>query len=84
MAMGQVFFEFFHFPPLIIVPPSLHTSSITAPRGVRHSPDQAAHYHTLGTKAGASHLTRHLAGLEVMEVLVFSKWTVSLQLETDK
>jgi hypothetical protein len=29
------------------------------------SPDQAAHYRTLGTKLGASSLTRHLAGLGV-------------------
>jgi hypothetical protein len=34
-------------------------------REVCDSPDQAAHYHTLGAKLGASSLTRHLASLGV-------------------
>jgi hypothetical protein len=34
------------------------------------SPDQAAHYHTLGPKLSASSVTRHLAGVEVKAVFL--------------
>jgi hypothetical protein len=55
------------FPPLIIIPPLLHTH-LSPPHEMCDSPDQAAHYHTLGTKLGASSLTRHLTGFGVMAV----------------
>jgi hypothetical protein len=42
--------------------PFLHTH-LSPPDRVWDSSKQAAHYHTLGCKLGASSLTRHLAGL---------------------
>jgi hypothetical protein len=56
--------QFFGAPLLIIIPPLLHTH-LSPPYEVCDSPDQAAHYHTLGPKLGAASLTRHLAGLGV-------------------
>jgi hypothetical protein len=38
------------------------------------SPDQAAHYQTLGSKLAASSLTRHLAGLGVKVVYWFIRF----------
>jgi hypothetical protein len=58
------------FPLLVIITPLLHTN-LSPPHEVCNSPDQAAHYHTLGPKLGASSLTRHLAGLGLMVVQVF-------------
>jgi hypothetical protein len=51
------------FPPsssvsllLVTIPPLLHTH-LSPPHEVSDSPDQAAHYHTAGTKLGASSVT---------------------------
>jgi hypothetical protein len=44
------------FPLLVIISPLLHTH-LSPPHKVCNSADQAAHYHTLGTKLGASSLT---------------------------
>jgi hypothetical protein len=44
------------FPPLIIIPPLLHTH-LSPPHEVCDSPDQAEHYHTLDPKLGASSVT---------------------------
>jgi hypothetical protein len=57
VALEQVFSEFFGFPPLITIPPLLHTY-LSPPHEVCDSPEQAAHYHTLGLKLEASSLTR--------------------------
>jgi hypothetical protein len=48
--------ESFGFPPLVTIPPSLHTR-LSPPLEVYGSPDQAPHYHTVGTKLGASSVT---------------------------
>jgi hypothetical protein len=55
VAVGQVFLEFFIFPLLIL---------ISLPHEVCNRPDQAAYYHTLGPKLGASSLYQHFAGTE--------------------
>jgi hypothetical protein len=62
VALQQVFLRVLLFPPLIIIPPLLHTH-LSPPHEVCDSPVQAANYHTLGTKLGASS-DRHWAGLE--------------------
>lgn len=62
---SRIFSEFFAFPLTVIMIPH---SSVTAPWGVR-SPDQAAHYHTLGRKLRALSLTLHVAGLGVKVLL---------------
>jgi hypothetical protein len=49
--------------PVNIIPPLLRTH-LSPPHEVCDSPDQATHYHTVGTKLGASYLTRQLAGTE--------------------
>jgi hypothetical protein len=59
VELGQVFW----FSPVSVIPPLLHTH-LSPPREVCDSPDQAARYHTLGPKLGASSLTRHLADKE--------------------
>jgi hypothetical protein len=41
------------------------------PHDVCDSPDQAAHYHTLGPKLGASSLTRHLAGIGPKDSFIY-------------
>jgi hypothetical protein len=69
VALEQVSLRVLQFPPLIIIPPLLHTH-LSPPHAVCDSPDQAAYHHTLGAKLGASSLTRHLAGLRVKVVLV--------------
>jgi hypothetical protein len=48
--------QLFCFPPLITIPPLLH-NHLSPPHEVCDSPDQAAHYHSLGPKLGASSLT---------------------------
>jgi hypothetical protein len=63
VELGQVFLRVFRFSPVSVIPPLLHTH-LSPPREVCDSPDQAARYHTLGPKLGASSLTRHLAGKE--------------------
>jgi hypothetical protein len=61
VALRQVFLQVLWFNTVNIIPPLLHTH-LSPPYEVCNSPDQAAHYHTLGHKLGASSLTRHLAG----------------------
>jgi hypothetical protein len=51
VAVGQV------FSPASIIPPLLHIH-LSPPHEVCDSSDQAAHYHYLGPKLGASFLTR--------------------------
>jgi hypothetical protein len=45
------------------------------------SPEQAAHYHTLGAKLGASSLTWHFAGLGVKVMMVEVEKAVVLKCE---
>jgi hypothetical protein len=45
--------------PANIIPPLLH-SHLSPPHEVCDCSDQAAHYHNLGPKLGASLLTRHI------------------------
>jgi hypothetical protein len=47
---------------------SIIASHPSSPHPVCDSPDQAAHYHTLGPKLGASSVSRHLTGLGVKTV----------------
>jgi hypothetical protein len=42
-----IWLSFFGLPPLILIPPLLHTH-LSPPPEVCDSPDQAAHYHILG------------------------------------
>jgi hypothetical protein len=51
VALGQVFLRVLRFYPANIIPPLLHE--------VCDSSYQAAHYHHLGPKLGASSLTQH-------------------------
>jgi hypothetical protein len=46
----------FLFPPPVTIPPLLH-AHLSLPHAVCDSPDQAAHYHTLGSKLGGSSVT---------------------------
>jgi hypothetical protein len=61
VALDQVFLRVLRFSPVNIIPPLLHIH-LSPPHEVCYSSDQAAHYHHLGPKLGASSLTRHLAG----------------------
>jgi hypothetical protein len=71
VALQQGFLRFVSGSPLIItIPPLLHTH-LSQPHEVCDSPDQAAHYHTLGTKLAASSLK--LAGLGVKVVFIVSQ-----------
>jgi hypothetical protein len=54
---------------VLIIPPLLYTH-LSLPHEMRASPDQAAHYHTLGPKLGASSLTEHVAYLGVNVVIL--------------
>jgi hypothetical protein len=56
---GQDFSEYFGFPCKYIIPTLLHIH-LSPPREVCDCSDQAAHYHNLGPKLGASLLTRHI------------------------
>jgi hypothetical protein len=58
VALGQVFIRVIRFSPVNIIPPLLHIH-ISPPHEVCDSSDQAAHYHHLGPKLGASLVTRH-------------------------
>jgi hypothetical protein len=53
-----------------IIPPLLYTH-LPLPHEVCDSSDQAAHYHALGPKLGASFLTQYLAGTEERSTLFF-------------
>jgi hypothetical protein len=54
----HVFLRVLWFSSANIIPPLLHIH-LSLPREVCDSSEQAAHYHHLGPKLGASFLTRH-------------------------
>jgi hypothetical protein len=56
---GAGFLRVLRIPPANIIPPLLHIH-LSPPHEVCNSSDQAAHYHNLGPKLGASLLTRHI------------------------
>jgi hypothetical protein len=56
MALGQVFLRVLRFSPANIISPLLRIHEVC------DSSNQAAHYHHLGPKLGASFLTGTLAG----------------------
>jgi hypothetical protein len=58
VALGQVFLRILQFPLANIIPSFLHIH-LSLPYEVCDSSNQAAHYHHLGPKLGASFLTRH-------------------------
>jgi hypothetical protein len=51
------------FSPVNVIRPLLHTQ-LSPPHEAWDSPDQAADYHSLGTKLRVWYLTRYLAGTE--------------------
>jgi hypothetical protein len=67
---GTGFLRVLRFSPVSIIPPLLHTH-LSPPHEVCDSSDQAAHYHALGPKLGASSLTRNLAGKEERNVMLY-------------
>jgi hypothetical protein len=72
---------FFCLPLGIIIHPLLHPlvhTHVSPPHEVFDSPDQAAHYHIIGRKLGASSLTRHVAGLGVKASNIISVVTKKL------
>jgi hypothetical protein len=58
VALEQVFLRVLRFSPASIIPPLLHIH-LSLLCEVCDSSDQAAHYHHLGPKLGASFLTQH-------------------------
>jgi hypothetical protein len=58
VGLGQVSLRVLRFSPANIIPPLLHIH-LSPPHEVCDSSYQAAHYHQLGPKLGASFLTRH-------------------------
>jgi hypothetical protein len=58
VALGHVFLRVLWFSSANIIPPLLHID-LSLPHEVCDSSEQAAHYHHLGPKLGASFLTRH-------------------------
>jgi hypothetical protein len=66
---GQ-FIYLFGFFLLIFISELIHTYP-SLPHEVSDNPKQAAHYHTLGPKLGASFLTWHVAGLRVKAAKLF-------------
>jgi hypothetical protein len=57
-TLGQVILRVLQFSPANIIPSLLHIH-LSPPHEVCDSSNQAAHYHHLGPKLGASFLTRH-------------------------
>jgi hypothetical protein len=57
-GIGSCFLRVLRVSPVNIIPSLLHIH-ISPPHEVCDSSDQAAHYHHLGPKLGASFLTRH-------------------------
>jgi hypothetical protein len=57
VALGQVFLRVIRFSPASIIPPLPHIH-LSPPHEVCDSSDQAAYYHHLCPKSGASFLTR--------------------------
>jgi hypothetical protein len=58
VALGQVFLRVLRFSPANNILPLLYIH-LSPPHDMCDSSDQAAHYHHLGPKVGASFLTRH-------------------------
>jgi hypothetical protein len=58
VVLRQIFLRVIRFSPANIIPPLLHLH-LSQPREVCDSSNQAAHYHHLGPKSGASFLTRY-------------------------
>jgi hypothetical protein len=58
VALGQVFLRVLRFSPVTIIPPLLHIH-LSPPHQVSDRSDQAAHYHNLGPKLGASFLAQN-------------------------
>jgi hypothetical protein len=58
VSLGQVFHRAVRFSPASIIPPFLRIH-LSPPHEVCNNSDQAAHYHHLGLKLGASFLTRN-------------------------
>jgi hypothetical protein len=69
VALGQVSLRVLRFSPFTIIPPLFHIH-LSPPHEVRDSSDQAAHYHHLGPKIGASFLTRHFGWKQNKKVKV--------------
>jgi hypothetical protein len=74
VALGQVFLRILRFSPSNIIPPLLHIH-LSPPHEVCDSSDQAAHYHRLGPKLGASFLTRHFGWKQNKKVIMFLLFT---------
>jgi hypothetical protein len=66
VTLGQAFLRVLRFPPANIIPPLLHIHP-SPPHEVCHSSDQAAHYHHLGPKLGASFLIRQFGWKQNMK-----------------
>jgi hypothetical protein len=62
VKLKQVSFRVLQFAPPITIPLWLDTP-LSPPHRVYDGPDQAAHYHILGSKLWASSLAGNLAGL---------------------
>jgi hypothetical protein len=73
---GRFFSEFFGFP--YQYHSTIAPTHLSSPHEVSNSPDQAAHYHTLGPKLGASSVTRQLAGTEERSVFYHERFTRAL------
>jgi hypothetical protein len=75
---GRFFSEFFGFPPPISFHHWLHHIHISPPHEVCDSSDQAAHYHHLSPKLGASFLTRQF-GLKQNKNVIILSWILSAE-----
>jgi hypothetical protein len=71
VAPGQVFLRVLRFSPVNIIPPLLHIH-LSPPHEVCYSSDQAAQYHNLGPKLGASFLTRHIGWKQNQKVKFYA------------
>jgi hypothetical protein len=69
VALGQVYLRVLRFSPANIIPPLLHIH-LSPPHEVCDSSDQAAHYHHLCPKLGASFLTRHFGWKQNKKVVI--------------
>jgi hypothetical protein len=69
VALEQSFCRAFGLSLLIAIP-ALFLYHLPTTFEVCDSPDQAAHYYTVGPKLRASSLTRHVTGLEVKAVIL--------------
>jgi hypothetical protein len=81
VALEQVFLRVLRFFPANIIPPLLNIR-LSPTHEVCDSSDQAAHYHHLGPKLGASFLTRHLAVNRIRKKVVIVNKVTYHQQET--